>query len=270
MRLYYFYSVLILCVFISSASSQASREVNKIIPLKSDGRLVIDTYKGSITITAHEKPQVEVNVKIEADDSDSWDAAKDVEDTEIQINSGEDEVTLRTNYKRMKRHHYIDFWDWIIDPSESSYSLPLVHYTIKMPRTAGLRIKDYKSSTRIEDLKSDLKFNTYKGEVEIDNLFGGIELETYKGRVHVSFAKINNDSRFETYKGNITVVVPKDNGFELQTDFGRRVDFTTDFDVHTIERNRKHHDYDYRGKINGGGSTLELESDKGDIHLKAK
>jgi hypothetical protein len=84
------------------------------------------------------------------------------------------------------------------------------------------------------------------------------------------FSKIKNDSRFETYKGNITVVVPKDNGFELQTNFERRVDFTTDFDVDAIERDKKHHHYDYRGNINGGGPTLELKSEKGDLRLKAK
>jgi hypothetical protein len=272
MKLSYFIFVLILCAFIfSSALSQSSREIHKIMPLNSDGRLVIDTYKGSITITTHEKPEVEVNVKIESDDSDSRDADKDVEDTEIQIEDEGNEITLHTDYEKVKHNnHHTDFWDWITDHFESSYSLPLVHYTIKMPRIAELKIKDYKSRTRIEDLKSDITFNTYKGEAEIDNLFGGVDLETYKGTVRVSFAKIKNDSRFETYKGNITVVVPRDNGFKLQTVFERRVDFSTDFDVDTVERDRKHHHYDYRGNINGGGPTLELKSEKGDIRLKAK
>ncbi len=270
MRLSYYFSVLLLCVCISSASSQASREIHKILPLKSDGYLVIDTYKGSITITTHEKQQVEVDVKIESDDSDSRDSEMDVEDTEIQIEGGENEVTLHTNYKNVERHHHADFWDWIGSSFESSNSLPLVHYTIKMPRTAQLKIKDYKSRTRIEDLKSDLRFNTYKGEAEIENVFGGIYLETYKGTVRVSFSKIKNDSRFKTYKGAITIAIPKDNGFNLQTDFEKRVDFTTDFDVQAIARDKKHHQYDYRGNVNGGGPTLELISDKGDIRLKEK
>jgi hypothetical protein len=270
MRLFYFSLFLMLCVIISTASSQSSREINKIIPLKSDGCLVIDTYKGSITIITHDKPQAEVNVKIESDDSDSWDAARDVENTEIQINGSEDEVTLRTNYKKLERHHHKDFWDWFTDNNEPSYSLPLVHYTIKIPRSAALRIKDYKSKTQIEGLKSEIRLNTYKGEVEINNLFGGIDLETYKGEVRVSFANITYESRFETYKGSLTVEVPNNNGFELQTDFERRVVFTTDFDVHAIERDRKHRHYDYDGKINGGGPALELKSDKGEVQLKAK
>jgi hypothetical protein len=171
----------------------------------------------------------------------------------------------------VKRHHNNkDFWDWFSGPFESSYSLPLVHYIIKMPATAGLTIKDYKSRTRIDNIKTGLKLNTYKGDVDIENLFGGIDLETYKGEVRVSFSKINNNSRFETYKGDITVEIPKGNGFGLRTDFERRVDFTSDFDVTEIERGRKHRFHDYEGKINGGGPTLELESKKGEIRLKAK
>jgi hypothetical protein len=270
MKLSYFSLILLLCATISVVLSQPSREINKTLPLKSSGRVAIDTYKGSITITTHNKPQVEVNVKIEPDDSDSWNGGQDVDDTEIRIDGGEDEVTIYTDYKKVKRHHHKDFWDWFADPFESSYSLPFVHYTIKMPSTAGLRIKDYKSRTRIENIRTELKFSTYKGIVDIDNLFGGIDLETYKGEVRVSFSKINNDSRFETYKGSITVEIPRGDGFELRTDFERRVDFTSDFDVTDIERGRKHRSHDYRGKNNSGGPTLELESEKGEFRLKAR
>jgi hypothetical protein len=271
MRFFYLSTILLLCFLFSIASSQSSREINKTIPLKSDGCLFIDTYKGSITISTYDKPQVELNVKIESDDSDSWDAAKDVEDTEIEIDGRDDEITFRTSYKKVKHQHYKDFWDWFTTPFESSYSLPLVHYTIKMPRTAALKIKDYKSNIRIDNVTSEIKLNTYKGEVDIDNLIGGIELETYKGRVRVSFSKIKNNSRFETYKGNITVEVPRENGFELHTEFERRVDFNTDFDVNTIGRgSRKHQYYDYRGEVNSGGPSLELISKKGDVRLKSK
>jgi hypothetical protein len=139
-----------------------------------------------------------------------------------------------------------------------------------MPRTAELRIKDYKSESHIEGLTSYLTFNTYKGSAEVFDLNGGIDLETYKGDVRISISTLKSDSHFETYKGKITVNIPKQSGFELRTDFERRVDFSTDFDVETHERNRKHHHYDYSGKINGGGPMLEFNSNKGDIRLQAK
>ena len=137
-----------------------------------------------------------------------------------------------------------------------------------MPRTAQLRIKDYKSESRIEGLASSVTFNTYKGTVEIDDIIGGIDVETYKGNARISFASLNNDSHFETYKGTISVSVPKRNGFELRTDFEKHVHFSSDFTVETHEHGRKHSITDYFGKINGGGPTLYFKSTKGDIRLR--
>ena len=251
MRLPLFITIF-LVIIVSTALSQSPREINKTIPLKLDGHLVIDTYKGSITVTTNDKPQVEVYVKIESDDRDSRDAERDIADTEIEFHGTDQEVTICTNYRNVERHNNHDFWDWITDPWEQSSSLPLVHYTIKMPRTAELRIKDYKSESHIEGLNSYLTFNTYKGDIR------------------VSFTMLKNDSHFETYKGKIAVYVPKQIGFEVQTDFGKRVDFSSDFDVETHERDRKHRQYDYSGKFNGGGPNLEFKSTKGDIRLRSK
>ena len=61
MRLPLFITIF-LAVFVLTALSQSSREINKIIPLKLDGHLLIDTYKGTITVTTYDKPQVEVYV----------------------------------------------------------------------------------------------------------------------------------------------------------------------------------------------------------------
>jgi hypothetical protein len=268
MRLSSFIAIF-LSIFISTAISQSSREIIKSFPLSMDGHLVLDTYKGSITVTTHDKPQVEINVKIESDDSDARDAARDVEDTEIDLYSSPKEVTIHTNYKKVERNNHFDFFDWLSDPRSTSNSLPLVHYTIKMPRTAELRVKDYKSDSHIEGLTSYLTFNTYKGTVDIAHLSGGIDLETYKGDVRASLASLKSDSYFKSYKGTIAVSVPKRNGFELRTDFEKRVQFSTDFDVETHDRDRKHRRFDYTGKINGGGPTLNFNSSKGDIRLRA-
>jgi hypothetical protein len=260
---------ILLSVFISTAISQSVREINKTYPLKSDGHIVIDTYKGSITVTTHDKPQVEISVKIESEDADSRDAERDIEDTEIEIHSTSKEIMLHTNYKKVERNNNFNFWDWLDNPHEISNSLPSVHYTIKMPRTAELRIKDYKSESHIEGLTSYLTFNTYKGTVEVLDLNGGVDAETYKGDVRISFASLKNDSHIETYKGKISVDIPKQTCFDLRTDFGKRVDFRTDFDVETHDRDRKHHHYNYSGKINGGGPTLNFKSDKGNFRLRA-
>ena len=105
--------------------------------------------------------------------------------------------------------------------------------------------------------------------MEVLDLNGGIDLETYKGDVRISFGSFKNDSHIETYKGKISVDIPKQTGFDLRTDFEKRVDFRTDFDVETRDLDRKHHHYNYSGKINGGGPTLNFKSDKGNFRLRS-
>jgi DUF4097 and DUF4098 domain-containing protein YvlB len=105
--------------------------------------------------------------------------------------------------------------------------------------------------------------------VEVLDLNGGVDVETYKGDVHISFASLKNDSHFETYKGKISVNIPKQTSFDLRTDFEKRVDFRSDFDIETHDLDRKHHHYNYSGKINGGGPTLNFKSDKGSFSLRA-
>jgi hypothetical protein len=269
MRAPIFFTIFFFTIF-SAAFSQTFREISKTFPLKSDGRLVIDTYKGSISITTHDKPQIEIKVKIESDDTDPQDAARDIEDTEIDIHSTTNEVTLHSNYRKVERNHDFNFFDWLANPErEISYSLPSTHYTIVMPRRAELRIKDYKSESHIDGVASSITLNTYKGTVEIVDFNGGIDIETYKGNAHISFASFNNDSHFETYKGKITASLPKQCGFELRTDFERHVRFNSDFNVETHEHGRKYSISDYFGKINGGGPTLYFKSTKGDIRLRA-
>jgi hypothetical protein len=262
------YSLLLLITFIPFAMSQSSREFKKTIPLATDGLLVIDTYKGSITIATHDKPEVDLEVRIEADGDDSRQAEQDVRDTEIDIREHAAEVSIHTDYGQLDRHRHNDFWDWLFNFGDSWSSLPLVHYTITMPRTARLEIKDYKSETHIDGLKSTIHFKTYKGTVEIADLEGGIALETYKGSARVAIDRLSDDCRFQTYKGEIKVRVPKKSGFDLRTDFGKRVDFYSEFGGEPEEHGKKKHRTSHQDKINGGGPSLEFESEKGNIRLQ--
>ncbi len=244
------------------AFSQETREVNKTVPLTADGKVYIDTYKGSIDINTWDKQEVEIHVKIEPDEWDRY-AEEKVRDTEIRIDATSSSVRIKSDYDRVNRHSH-SFWG--IFNGETG-SLPFVHYTIKMPRTARLVVKDYKSKSTIANLRSDVEFDTYKGTAEFTNLEGSLTLETYKGDVRVDFADMKARSRVETYKGEIVVRLPKQKGFELDADIGRRGNFDCDFDLNQNYRSRRNRDYDYRGTVNGGGPMLFLKTEKGTLRL---
>lgn len=246
----------------SSVRAQESREVDRVVPLAKDGRVSIDTYKGGIDIETWDKGEVEIHVKIEADGWGRYEEEK-VKDTEIVIDASSGSVRIRTDYDRLKRRGN-SFWDLF---DGGSGNLPLVYYTIKMPATAKLHIKDYKSDTRVSNLRAGMEMNTYKGEVEIRSLSGGLDFETYKGECRVEFSNLTDRSQFETYKGEIRISLPSNAGFSLDADVGRRGDFDSDFQFASSVSSRYRRDYWYRGDVNGGGPVLRLRTDKGAFRL---
>ena len=260
--------VLVGATIVTSPSlAQDSREVSKTVTLKTDGEVVIDTYKGSITITTWDKPQVEIHARIEADDEfDTKYSAEKVRDTDIRIDASDSRVRIKTDYDNIHQRHN-SFFSWFED---GSGSLPLVHYTISMPVTASLSIKDYKSTSSVKHLRSNVDFNTYKGSVEISELEGSIKFETYKGEARINFTKMSDRSRFETYKGKVTVELPKKAGFDLDADLEYRADFTTDFEVELTSHGKHHRNSEFHGPVNGGGPVLVLRSTKGDIRLRQR
>ncbi|HLX13087.1 MAG TPA: DUF4097 family beta strand repeat-containing protein [Bacteroidota bacterium] len=251
-------------LFASFALSQASREIKKTVDLNKDGELAIDTYKGSITIATWDKPQVEITARIEAD-PDMWGHRSDdaVKETDVRIEGSGTEVRIKTDYDEIKNHS--SFFGLFGDDSGN---LPSVHYTITMPATARLDIKDYKSKSRIADVKGSIEFNTYKGEVDFTNIAGAIDLETYKGDVTIEYAKFSGENRFKTEKGHLRVHMPSDASFDLDADLGRRADFSSEFETGFQRRHRE--SSMYHTTINGGGPSLHVETEKGDIRLLKK
>jgi hypothetical protein len=254
-------------IIVTNVLAQDSREVTKTVALNAKGEVVIDTYKGSITITTWDKPQVEIHARIEADDEfDTKYSAEKVRDTEVRIDASDNRVSVKTDYENIheRRNH---FFSWFEDVGGS---LPLVHYTISMPVTANLSIKDYKSNSSVKRLRSHLDFNTYKGNVEISELDGSIKFETYKGEARINVAKLADRSRFETYKGKVTIELPKNTGFDLDADLEYRSDFSTDFGVELTSHGKHHHNAEFHGPVNGGGPAIILRSTKGDIRLRER
>jgi hypothetical protein len=256
------YFVALTCFLIfGNAWGQETKEVRKSGPLNPDGKVYVDTYKGSITVTTWDKAEIDIYAKIEPDGFDRY-AEEKVQDTEIRTSLSSSSVRIKTDYDHVRQHS--SFWG-IFDGETGS--LPFVHYTIKMPRTARLVIKDYKSETNVTDLRSDADIETYKGEVKVMNLEGSLVLETYKGEVTVDFASLKGRSRFETYKGQIEVRFPKGTGFDLDADIGRRGDFSNEFEGESRYRSKRDRDAEYQTSVNGGGPLVLLKTTKGSIRL---
>ena len=249
-----------------AAGAQASdiKEVHKTVALDKDGSVSIHTYKGNVTVTTWDKPEIQIDARIEPGSDDRYDIEK-VEWTEVRISGSGSSVHIESDYDAVKRHEHHGFlglFDW------DSGSLPYVRYTIQMPATASLAIDDYKSDNKVSDLRADLKLNTYKGTGRITNLDGAARVETYKGDVRVEFAKFSKASRFETYKGEVEVRVPRDSKFEMDSDYSRHGNISSDFPMMT--RAGRWDGAHASGAVNGGGPELRISTYKGTVRVRAK
>ncbi len=255
--------LLLTLFFVSLIQAQDSREVRKSGEFGQNGRLSIDTYKGTIRVITWEKSAIEIVARIE---SDGWDrrSQERVEDTEIRIDLSSNSARIKTDYDRVRNRHrgLLDMFR-----GDDSGALPLVHYTIRVPKTTNVEIKDYKSRTEVDALESDVSIHTYKGEVEVGRLSGSLALETYKGEVKVGFARLLGKSRFETYKGTIDISLPRGQGFELDADIGRHASFDSDFPLGQNRSKDRRRNAEVRSAVNGGGPLVRLKTDHGTIRL---
>ena len=255
-------AVLAIPLFFAAGAAQATdtKEVHKTVPLEKDGRVSVETYKGSLTVTTWDRPEVRIDARIEPDGTES-DQKEKVALTEVRVSGSGGSVTIRSDYEGVKHRHLFGLLGW------DEGTLPFVRYNIQVPATARIEIKDHKSDIKVSNLKADLKLHTYKGTAAVVGLDGEARVETYKGDVRVEFARFSRASRFETHKGEIEVRLPKDSRFELDAGCGRRGDIQTDFALATHAGRSLHSRLS--GAVNGGGPQLKLSTYKGTLRVRA-
>ena len=249
----------------AGAAAQAAdvKEVHQTVPLERDGSVTVNTYKGTVTVTTWDKPEVRVDARIEPD-GDDRESREKVQWTEVRISGSGGSVEIKSDYDEVRHHEHHGFLGLF---DYESGSLPFVRYTIQMPASARLQIEDHKSDISIAGLKADLKLHTYKGTARVANLDGAARVETYKGDVRVEFALFSRASRFETHKGEIDVRLPKDSRFEIDADAGRHGDIESDFAMMThASRSRGAR---AEGAVNGGGPALHMTTYKGTLRIRA-
>jgi hypothetical protein len=225
------------------------KEFHKTLPLDPTGHFSLDTYKGSIRITAWDQPQAEIHARIVADPF-GWFAGS-VDDVEIRVDNSPGDVRVKTDYHH---HPFIEG------------NMPNVEYTIHVPRRATLSVKDYKSDSDVSGVEGAVDFDTYKGAVRLNGLRGALHLTTYKGDVHATFASFTAASRIDTYKGEIDLSLPRTSAFTLSTKLERHATVDSDF-AQTFRSTA--HQRGYNSSVNGGGPELRVSSFKGEIRLRS-
>jgi hypothetical protein len=233
-------------------SAADSKDIHRSFPLDSRGHVTIDTYKGSIRVSTWDRNEIDVVVRIE-EDGDLF--AQNVTHADVRFDASPSNVRITSS----------DQWAFFLVDGVS----PLYNYTIHMPRTATLRIKDYKSESEVSDLAAELEVETYKGSLQLRNFSGGLRVNTYKGDIRADFAAVTAPVRIDTYKGSVDLRMPRDARFDLNTDLGRRRG-DPDSDFARYVRTSNWRDREHRSQVNGGGPEVKVRSYKGEFNLRTR
>ncbi len=196
----------------ASSKVAPSKVVEKTLALAPDGRLDLDTYKGSVTITSWDRDEASVRAVVTPDGSCD-DGADLVEKTQVRIEGGGREVRVESDYDDLPKMTF--------RLGSDCGSRPFVRYEIRMPRGASLRLKDYKSRVSVDGLAGDVAVESYKGVARLTHLAGKLELETYKGDFSAGLDRVTGRIRAETYKGEIELVFPNGAKVDLEENIGR-------------------------------------------------
>ena len=248
---------------LTRATETGVKQVHKTLALDPTGFLTVETYKGAVSVHTWDKPEVDIQARVEPD-GDSAGQKQAVEQTEVRIEGSGAEVHVKSDYSKLEERSWPSSWfDW------ESRVLPFVRYEIHMPRTARLKIKDYKSDIRVDGLRAALDVDTYKGTSVISSLEGPLALHTYKGEARVAFTDVAGPSHVDTYKGDVEIALPHGKGVNLESELGRHGTLDVDPAVTVGFRSSPSHHEHYRGAVNGGGPELRLKTFKGTFHLRS-
>ncbi len=243
-------TVLAFVLLVAAAASAADRSVHVTKALDPNGRLSIDTHNGSVTVTTWNRPEVDVQARIESGFSIS---DSDVQATQIRVTGSGSSVDVSTDYSG------VTGWGLGFFNRE----LPPVRYTISMPATAQLKISAHNADTQVRGLRNDVEVDTHNGGVDLADIDGAARVSSHNGDVHVAFARFAKTSRIETHNGSIEVRVPSNAAFRIDAD-GHHLSFDSDFAATS-------HGYDsdrFSGDVNGGGPALRISTHNGSVRLR--
>jgi DUF4097 and DUF4098 domain-containing protein YvlB len=159
-----------------------------------------------------------------------------------------------------------------------------IRVEVRVPRESDLDIHTDDGNVRAESIRGNLQFETSDGNVTLRDVEGSVHAESGDGNVDVNgrFNMLNlhtGDGNIEaevsaapaaqggwllhTGDGHVNLKLPSDLGADLDAHSGDG-DVHVDFEAVDLDKDK---DNSFRGKINGGGISIQVRSGDGDIHV---
>jgi hypothetical protein len=252
-----------------------SKVFEKTVGMSPGGILRLNADRGSVRLTGWERNEVEVRARIEADRSlDSGSARRAVDGTTVDVITIGADVAIRGNYENVPREMWL-FGDFQTKPN--------IHYEIRAPRRADLRLEIDRADSTItgfegrldlqadrsvidaRDLTGPMRITLDRaGDSSFRNIRGSFNIEADRTNVRVDVAQLQAPSAIEIDRGDIDMSMSRAQGFDLDARLTRRATPDTSLPVQTRSFQRENPS----GPVNGGGPRLAIDADRSRIRLR--
>ncbi len=266
-------------------------------PLKSGGRLVVETFNGSVEVSGWDQDTVDISGTKYSRSQDEADSLK------IEIDNSPDLVSIRLVRPSMLRGN----WG--------------ARFVIKVPRKAVLerlttsngpirtvdgvgpsRLKSSNGQIHVEafrgnldaqtsngaiellDVEGDVKAHSSNGHIRVDGLRGSFDAGTSNSSIHAKLEQASGPVRLETSNGSIDLTLPADASVAVRANTSNNSitvhapgtvnarlaartsngSITSDSELRVRGEIDRHH---MEGVIGNGGPLIDLSTSNGNIRL---
>lgn len=143
-----------------------------------------------------------------------------------------------------------------------------VHYHVRAPRTSLIRVRGTNGSIAVEGISGRTVANTTNGNISARELSGGVEARATNGRVDVELASIGADPiDLRTTNGSVRLGIPGAAKANVSANCTNGTIEVTGLSLELMgEQSRRR----VRGRLNGGGTPVELTTTNGRITLASR
>ncbi len=266
-------AITIMIVFFLSISVYGQEAGQLRIPLSNQGqsgKLKVDINVGSITVIGSNVSEVIINYKsLERKVKDKSKGESTNKDGLKKISSGT--LDLEAYEKNNTVVVESDSWGQGVD------------LDIQVPKNFDLHLEGYNNGDiKVSDIIGEIEAENYNGKITMYNISGSVVAETYNGAIVITFDKVTPDTpmAYSTYNGNVDLLFPastkasfkmKSKQGEIYEGFGMEM---VESKVTTKTERSKSGVYKVkvdnwvRGKINGGGPEITIQSYNGNILIR--
>ena len=255
--------ILALAVLLTLSSALVrAEEWEHTYPVTGRPEVVVDTNDGDVEIATGSSQQVGVRVI-----SHGWKLNKDLTIAGTQAGNRV-EIKLHRDNKVC-----------------IGFCFQSIRVEITVPRESNLDLHSSDGNLRVDDVRGNLQLETNDGDIRLRGVEGLLHANTHDGNVDVEgrFQLLNIHTGDGNVDARVSAAASPQAGWVLRTSDGNirltlPEDFAADIDAHTgdgsvkvdfpITTTGSSQESTVRGKINGGGISIELQTSDGDVQVE--